>query len=84
VLSEIKSQHNNLSDFNKMKNKNLTSCSSLLDLQYGKSGTKSRKKNMKIHLKFLKKMYCFKNFVKGVENKNADDHKKLLNKEFFS
>ena len=44
VLSEIKSQHNNLSDFNKMKNKNLTSCSSLLDLQYGKPGTKSRKK----------------------------------------
>ena len=44
VLSEIKSQHNNLSDFNKMKNKNLTSFSSLLDLQYGKSGTKSRKK----------------------------------------
>ena len=44
MLSEIKSQHNNLSNFNKMRNKNLTSFSSHLDLQYGKPGTKSRKK----------------------------------------
>ena len=64
VLSEIKSQHNNLSDFNKMKNKYLTSFSSLLDLQYGKSGTKSRKK-YEDSFEVFKKRVLLQEFRKG-------------------
>ena len=64
MLSEIKSKHNNLSDFNKMKNKNLTSFSSHLDLQYGKPGTKSRKK-YEDSFEVLKKRVLLQEFRKG-------------------